>query len=362
MTLVSSGFVALCVGSALILSLFSAGECHFFVSQAAPEISFLPSLIYGLAVWLWWVPLVLAIAYRLQGSKRFSRFSAGAFVAQAVCAIAATCLHLQLLVFCVHMLVHRWPALWDAGYKALPLWSWGRAIPELLLYLFLWATGAAIRERQAAQSREMEALALRKSLTEAELLAMQRQMQPHFLLNTLNSLTGLLESGEHRTALEVIDQLSLLTKRALTRDLPALVSVADELETVEAYLAIEQLRFGERLQVELTIDPRILTQKMPPFLLQPLVENAIKHSVHHNLEECTVCIRLWCEGERVGLRITDNGAGAKSLGPPGSGISLENIRTRLGLLYRSDYQLELQSPDQGGCEVNVSFPIETATV
>ncbi len=354
--LLSSRVLALCFGTVVVLSLFSAVECHLFVGQAAPGIAFLPSLLYGCSVWLWWAPLTFAMVYGVERSHWFGKLAIRTLCVQILCALAAACLHLQLLVLCVHGLVARWPLLWDAGYNALPLWSFQRAVPEVLLYLLLWAAGSASRERRAARAVEREILTMRKSLAEAELLALQRQMQPHFLLNTLNSITGLLEAGEHCTALEIVGRLSTLLKRALQRDVPALVAVSDELETTEAYVAIEQTRFGERLQVELSVDPHVLGQRMPPFVLQPLVENAIKHSIHQDRSKCLVRIWLSCQDGRVTLRIADDGAGTGASKLTGSGVSLDNIHSRLQLLYPSDYRLDMQRAAQGGCEVNVSFP------
>ncbi len=357
--LVSGGVIAFCFSSAIVLSLFSAAECHIFVRQLAPGIVLLPSLIYGASMWLWWAPLAVAIACGVERSERFGGLSPGVIAVQATCALAAACLHLNLVAFCVHLLIRRWPTLWDAGYKALPLWSWQRAMPEVLLYLLIWTAASAIYQRRAASARQLETLALRKSLAEAELFALQRQMQPHFLLNTLNSITGLLESGEHPTALEIVGRLSAITKRTLTPDLPTLVAVKDELAMAEAYLAIEEVRFGGRLQVEISIEPSVLMQRMPPFILQPLVENAVKHSIQQNRDRCLVCIWLSHQGKRIHLRVVDDGPGANSSAIPGMGISLENIRNRLRLLYRGEFHLEMRSAAQGGCEVNVSFPVET---
>ena len=357
--LVSGRLVAFCFSSALVLSLLSAAECHVFVRQLAAGIALMPSLVYGASVWLWWAPLTVTIACGVERTEWFGKLSPGVVPLQVTCAIALACFHLRLLMFCVHLLVRRWPMLWNAGYKALPLWSWQRAMPEVLLYLLVWAAATAIYQRRATLAKQLEALDLRKSLTEAELSALQRQMQPHFLLNTLNSITGLLESGDNQTALEVVGRLSVLTKRTLTQDLPTLVAVKDELAMAEAYLAIEEMRFGDRLQVEISIEPGVLTQRMPPFILQPLVENAIKHSVRQDRDGCLVRIWLSHQDERVHLRVVDNGLGAESSAIPGMGISIENIRSRLRLLYRGEFHLEMRSAAQGGCEVNVSFPVET---
>ncbi len=355
--LLSGRAVAVCFGFASVLSIYSAIECHVFISGSIPNAAYLPSLIYGSVTWLWWAPLAVAIGLGLERRPRFGELSPSILALQTFMASVVACFHLRLLVFCVHRLVRRWPELWTAGYKELPLWSLGRAVPEVLLYLLLWAVGSALCERQKSHARELEALALRRSLTEAELFALQRQMQPHFLFNTFNSITGLLESGNHHAAREVVKRLSELTKRAVMKDLPSLVAVSDELEIIEAYLEIEQLRFGDRLQIEISIEPRALSQKMPPFLLQPLVENAVKHSTHQNLDGCNVRIWLTCHGERLALRITDNGIGSTASSVPGMGVSMENIRNRLGLQYRSDYSLEMRRLAEGGCEITVSLPL-----
>src|SRR6202034_404315 len=131
------------------------------------------------------------------------------------------------------------------------------------------------------QREAMKSLALQQQLSEAQLRALQMQLEPHFLFNTLNAITTLVELGRQREASEMLGHLNAILKSTLKRTTPEKVPLSQELEVVENYLAIEQVRFADRLRIEIKVDPSALDGLVPCFLLQPIVENAIRHGIAH---------------------------------------------------------------------------------
>ena len=250
-----------------------------------------------------------------------------------------------------------WPQLWSAGYKFLAPPSISRCIPEALLYALLWFAGLALLARREAENEALQGAVMRKHLAEAELSALQRQMQPHFLLNTMNAVLGLLESGQTSKASQMLVNLSALTRYTLTRGAVALVSVREEFELVERYIEIQKVRFGDRLCVRLYVDPQLLESRIPSFLLQPLVENAVTHGIRYNMEHCVVEASCERSGERLLLRVTDNGLGPGTSRSIGNGIGLSNITSRLELLFHDGYALQMREAEGGGCEVTVLLPL-----
>ena len=185
-------------------------------------------------------------------------------------------------------------------------------------------------------------------------------MQPHFLLNTMNTILGLLESEQTNEASQMLVNLSALTKYALSRDVLALVPVREEFDLAKRYLDIQKIRFGDRLCVRLYAAPQVLESRMPSFLLQPLVENAVTHGIRYNVEHCIVEASCELAGERLLLRVTDNGLGPGTSRSIGNGISLNNTISRLELLFHDGYELQMREAQGGGCEVTVLLPLGIA--
>ncbi len=351
--------IALSVTAGCVLSLLGAAQCHLFISQSASDVPFLPSLIYGAAQWFPWVPVVLLLWLALEQSPAFRRLSPRSLAMQTIYAASVAYLHLELLWLTQRLLVRLWPQLWSAGYKFLSPPSISRCIPEVLLYALLWFAGLTLLARREATNEALQGAVLRRNLAEAELLALQRQMEPHFLLNTMNAILGLLESGQTNEASQRLVNLSALTKDALSRGTVPLVSVQEEFDLVERYIEIQKVRFGDRLRVHLYADPQVLESRMPSFLLQPLVENAVTHGIRYNLERCVIEASCERAGERLLLRVTDNGPGPGTSRSIGNGIGLRNTTSRLELLFHDGYDLQLRQADGGGCEVTVLLPLET---
>jgi len=190
-----------------------------------------------------------------------------------------------------------------------------------------------------------------KLLMAARVEALASQINPHFLFNTLTSISSLIRS-KPETARMLIVKLSGLLRRLL-RSQEHFVTLREELEAVDEYLDIESIRFGPRLHVEKAIDPASLDIVVPSMLLQPLVENSIKHGLSPKIGEGQITIRSVREKEHVIIDVIDNGVGVGSVHAEriqAGGIGLRNVNERLKVIYGANYQLQLDSvPGQGTC-------------
>jgi len=203
------------------------------------------------------------------------------------------------------------------------------------------------------RAREMEKAQLETSLALARNQTLLAQFQPHFLFNALNSISSLIHSDPDRADRMVArlgDLLRLNLEAGTNQELP----LAMELELVQAYLAIEKVRFQDRLEIEVAIPPALASAKVPKFVLQPLVENALKHGLAARAGLGRIAIRAAREGRFLILEVQDNGAGVRGTR---EGIGLGNTRARLQLLYHGEAGLELVSLPDKGTRVLVRIPL-----
>jgi two-component system sensor histidine kinase AlgZ len=212
--------------------------------------------------------------------------------------------------------------------------------------VFLLAAAAhylvlALESARAAEVRGVEARVLAR---EAELRALRAQIDPHFLFNSLNSIATL--TGEDATAAR---RMCLLLAGFLRRSLQLggrdRVTLGEELDLVEEYLAIEKVRFGARLEVSREVDPGCRDALIPPLLLQPLVENAVRHGIAQRVEGGTLGLRAVRRGDEVVVTI-DNPKNPERTGRRGAGLGLENVRGRLRSLYGDGARLEIAAPPE----------------
>jgi LytS/YehU family sensor histidine kinase len=261
-------------------------------------------------------------------------------------------------------------AFGDAG------WSWELTrhdftagyLLNLMVSIQVLAVGQGLVFHHESRARALRASRLEADLARAELHLLRTQLEPHFLFNTLNAVATLVH-GNPDAAEHMIVLLSDLLRRALRDRDEHEVPLAEELAFLDRYLEIEQVRFRDRLVVERQIQPDSLDAMVPPLLLHPLVENAIRHGVARRVHGGRLGIRARREHDRLELRIWDDGPGGavtegrRSLAPgeahAGSGIGLANTRARLERLYGGDQRLELQSGPAGGVQVSLSLPFRT---
>ena len=222
----------------------------------------------------------------------------------------------------------------------------------------LIVAASSVREHQRRSRAAAVAQAeLAARLTQAQLDALRMQLHPHFLFNTLNATAVLVRKHDQERALRMIHGLSELLRTALDSAAAQYVTLREELGFVDRYLEIEQIRFGDRVRVLRSIAPGLLDARVPNLLLQPLVENALKHGLEPMPHGGQVELAARREGDRLRIEIRDDGAG---LGDNGrAGIGLANVRARLEQLYRADHTFTLE-PASPGVRVVVEIPYEEA--
>lgn len=199
-------------------------------------------------------------------------------------------------------------------------------------------------------------------LLEARLDALQRQINPHFLFNTLNSIASLVRSKPELAREMTVKLANIL--RALLKDHDTYVPLSAELSFTDDYLDIEVVRFGsDKLRVEKDIDPRTLDVMVPSILLQPLIENSIKHGLEPRIHGGTVTLRSRLQGDRVAIEVADDGVGIvagseHALSRKGNGIGMKNVRERLEVLYGSKARFTVVSNPGRGTLVSIEFPAD----
>jgi sensor histidine kinase YesM len=210
------------------------------------------------------------------------------------------------------------------------------------------------RERETARLA-LETAQLETRLAEARLDALKMQLQPHFLFNTLNSISVLMRAGDAATANKMLVRLSELLRAALKSENSQEISLRDELEFLRGYLEIEQMRFQDRLTVDFAVKNETLDAQIPNLILQPLVENAIRHGIAPLASAGKILIESRRENGFVEIAVSDNGAGLQN-SPNDNGIGLKNTQERLEKLYGERQKFEIISGVDGGFEVRLKIP------
>jgi sensor histidine kinase YesM len=253
---------------------------------------------------------------------------------------------------------------WQTHATALQIWTSllniNRFGIELLLYGFVFGIIGVVQSQIRAQREAVKSLELQKQLSAAHLRALQMQMEPHFLFNTLNAITTLVELGRQAEAVEALAHLNALLKTTLSQGTLEKIPLARELEFIENYLAIEQIRFADRLKVETKVTSAALDSLVPCFLLQPVIENAIRHGIAHLEEEGTIQTSIHRDGDQLQFTVRNNGPGLNRHSIPGHGIGLKNTEQRLSHFYQSDYRFTTKESESGGFEVSITIPYERA--
>ena len=217
-------------------------------------------------------------------------------------------------------------------------------------------------EARRAGDEAVRASRLEAQLAQARLDALRAQLNPHFLFNALNSIAMLVRRDAKPDALRGIISLSELLRRSLAGQGTLQVTLRAELPLLESYVTIEQLRFRDRLRVTIDASPDALDALVPGFLLQPLVENAIKHGVAQRPDAGTVRVRARRDDDALVLEVSDDGPGFPAGWDPATsgGIGLANTRERLERLYAVTHAFEAENRPEGGAQVTIRIPFQVA--
>ncbi len=206
---------------------------------------------------------------------------------------------------------------------------------------------------------EAEAAQLEAKMTEARLDALRMELNPHFLFNTLNTASALTQEGDGALAVQVLARLSELLRRTLYDSTEHEIPLEEEMDLLEQYLAIQRIRFRDRLTVDVQLAPEVRNALVPTLILQPLAENAMLHGVSAVRGKAELQVQATqVDGDVLRLTMRDSGSGLeRNAGPHREGIGLGNTRDRLAALYGDKARLLLRSPTQGGTEVILTMPL-----
>ncbi len=336
-------------------AVWTAQECDRNLVLHHLRASFVPSLIYGCMFWIWWVVVTLVLwvfANRWAAAFKPSGLTMMAHLG-ASCVLAT--LHIALLQHTIWFASWYWPA-WGRRYATLQVGTLGRFGVELAIYGFIGGVCAFFHSRMQTQQK----LEVERQLTQAQLKALQMQMEPHFLFNTLNAITSLMVLGRNKEAIKTMTHLNNILRTTLQRKSPEKVPFVEELRIVESYLAIQQVRFAGRLDVKIDVTPEALDGLVPCFLLQPLVENAIQHGIAPLEAGGSIETHVKRVGDMLWMEVKDSGRGPIGSDTKGHGIGMQNIRERLAYFYPDAYEFNAVAPAGGGYEVTVQIPYERA--
>jgi sensor histidine kinase YesM len=229
---------------------------------------------------------------------------------------------------------------------------------HLLVYWVILTVSLAINYYRKYQERERQATQLEAQLVQAQLQALKMQLHPHFLFNTLNAIWVLM-SKDVESARQMLVRLSDLLRLTLESSSTQAVSLKQELDFLDRYLGIEQIRFHGRLQVKMNVEPDTLDAQVPNLILQPLVENAIKHGITPRVEPGRIEIHARRENHMLWVQIKDNGAGLNQEISLKEGVGLANTRARLRQMYGPHYSFDCINAPEGGFLVTVAIPFQT---
>jgi two-component system LytT family sensor kinase len=346
------------LGVATVLGLFSALQAFNYVAFFSEQEQPFPILLaLNVSYWYAWavlVPPILWLAQRYRfGRETWKR----AAVVHVFGVLAATFSHavlwVTLRVFIMEWLAGREVEWWSVVRERFFLYfDW-----EMMTYWAVVGLSHALMFHRESQERAVAGAQLETRLVEARLQALQRQLHPHFLFNTLHAISALMHRNVD-AADAMLARLSDLLRLTLDRVGLQLVSLKDEIDFVEKYLEIERTRFGDRLQVHMAIEPGTLDASVPNFVLQPLVENAVRHGIGPLVTGGRIDISAERRDARLLLVVRDSGAGVEpaKLSAFNSGVGLSNTRSRLEHLYGTHHRFEFQTPPGGGLAVTVEIP------
>jgi LytS/YehU family sensor histidine kinase len=249
----------------------------------------------------------------------------------------------------------------------------GRLPIDVIFYWTIVGVGYAFeyyrrfREQQLqAAGLELRATRLETQLARAQLQALKMQLHPHFLFNTLHAISALMDD-DIKGARRMIARLSELLRLTLEGAGRQEVSLRQELDALERYLEIEQIRFQDRLKVHLAVEPETLDASVPNLVLQPIVENAVRHGIAPRSSAGRIEIRAERRDGMIELQVIDDGPGLHPYGEGcpdefREGIGLANTRARLRRLYGDEHCIEIRNADEGGLVVKLAIPFRTADV
>lgn len=306
-------------------------------------------------LWLGLTPLViwLSRSFRIEGGQRLKSGS----IHLAACVII---LLVQVFVFMVISVPFGWYSQLNPFWNRYFLLILNFTPSNVMFYWGIIVIEHALDYYQKLQERELKASQLEAQLAQAQLQVLKMQLHPHFLFNTLNAISALIRESPDE-ADEMVSRLGDLLRLTLETAGIQEVPFKKELEFLKHYLDIEQTRFQDRLKVEMVIQPETLDGLVPSMILQPLVENSVRHGVAPRPEGGCIKITAWLHHSLLRLEVEDDGPGLSGNTPLKERVGLSNTRARVRNLYGDEHGVKLRNAADGGLVVSLSIPFRTAS-
>ena len=227
---------------------------------------------------------------------------------------------------------------------------------SLAIYAMILVVSFLIDSRQKLLREQTESAQLAEQLSQAQLNALRRQIEPHFIFNALNCIAGMVREQRNEGAVSMIVALSDVLRRLTRESTDAQVPLSREIEFLEKYFDLQKLRFADRLNVVMQVPDELLSAQVPSLILQPLVENAVKHGIAQRAQGGTVKVAADCSAGRLSLRVYNDGPPLREGWDHGGGVGLSNLKSRLQLLFGGHAALSVASAGIAGVEVLVTLP------
>lgn len=242
-----------------------------------------------------------------------------------------------------------------------PVKIYGNLVPSLILYAFILIITSVLDSRARAAAQQTYVARLNEQLSHSQLNALQRQIEPHFIFNALNAISGLVREQKGEAAVRMIVALSDFLRRVAVSSHDPEAPLMQEVEFLGKYLQIQEARFAGRLKLDIQIPDELGRAQVPSLILQPLVENAIKHGIAQRVEGGEVRVAASRSDGLLHLSVYNDGPLLDRDGGAGDhGIGLSNLRTRLKLLYGNDCDLRLENYGITGVQVSLALPYREA--
>lgn len=342
------------------IGLFDATQ-NVFVMRAEGMHHYWYRLFFTLFIaWLPWAlatPLALRLSHRYPPNnlRRPSTWIAHG----AACAIVGLAYAAWLAMW--ESLLNPWALSGgpDPFRVAWPHKFYGGILSDLILYSVILLVGHLLFSREKLARQQAETARLNEQLSKAQLNALRRQIEPHFLFNALNAIAGLVREEQNDAAVTMVAGLSDFLRRVVYDSERQQVPLAEELEFTRKYLDIQKARFADRLEFSVDVPEELLPAQVPSLILQPMVENAVKHGIAKRVQGGAIRISASQAKGMLSLRIYNEGPCLFADWMAKSGIGMENVRNRLESLYGKRCDLTLRN-HRGGVEAIVSLPYVAA--
>jgi sensor histidine kinase YesM len=339
-------------GIQTIVSMYAQGMQHSWFTLLFTQ-------TIGWAPWAAATPFIIYLARRYRPSRLFPLSTWMVHLATVILLTVASAAWQTSLEHIFHPWAPQEPK--RGFFDALLLALQGGLVYTIVIYTLALTAAFLLDSRLRLAKQMADGARLNEQLSMARLDALRHQIEPHFIFNALNATAGLVREGRNDDAVRMIVGLSDFLRHVSREVRDHQVALSQEMESLETYLDIQKVRFTDRLGVKLEVPAELSDAQIPSLLLQPIVENALKHGIAKRVHGGEIRVEAANSGGRLRIRVYNDGPLLEPNWEKGrGGIGLANLRTRLGLLYGTEFELRMENFESAGVQVSVSVPYRKA--